>query len=138
MEKVHGPWAVDQLQSDLEKVGVTAYEVVSDDITARTRGGSYAILKKTDAGYAPILIPNDDGVLIQARFEPDYASSEQAFRDEKEKKKLLGRAKELREKGGFSVGPYRLKTYYNERGQQLQIERFGADQVPEGGGGGGF
>lgn len=105
LEKIHGDWAVEQLTDDMNAVGVSpgVWELVSDDITARTEGQSYAVMRRTPVGVEPILVPDADGLLQIARFVPDRDSSKQADRDKRRKRDFVNRAERRRQRDQHEV-----------------------------------
>lgn len=98
-ELIHGDWVIDQVTEEMNAVGVSpgVWEIVSDPITARTGGQSYAIMRRTELGLEPITVPDADGNLQVARYVPDYASSKKAQKQGERAKKFVSEANKERE-----------------------------------------
>ena len=99
-ELIHGDWVAEQVADEMSAVGVSpgVWELVSDPITARTGGTSYGIMRRTEVGIEPILIPDADGNLRIARYTPDFASSKAAQKQDERRKRFVARANKDRKR----------------------------------------
>ena len=77
-EMIHGVWARSQFHDEMREADAEGWKLISDDITARTGGASYAVMTRNEIGHEPVYFENEDGTLEIARWRPDRRTSKEA------------------------------------------------------------